>query len=56
MDEKEKEFQEWLAELIDDFTDWDVESYEEAGMLTRNAGLVITDDEGISYAVTIVRY
>lgn len=32
-----------------------VETFEEVGMLTRDAGLVVTMDDGAKYQVTIVR-
>ena len=29
--------------------------YDEAGVLTRNAGLVVTMDDGAAYQITVVR-
>ncbi len=56
----EAEFQEWLQEAIEDFTSPlddspRVKSFSSAGVLTRNAGLVVRFSDGTEFQVTIVQ-
>ena len=46
-----------LLELIEEDEDFDgtVNTYSDSGVLTRDAGLVVRDDEGNEFQVTIVR-
>lgn len=59
MNENELEFASALTEIM--FTDEasefidDVRTFEDAGLLTSNAGLVIRDAEGREFQVTIVQ-
>ena len=46
------------CELVESFDPDGVQgvaTYEEAGVLTRNRGLVVTMDDGTEYQVTVVR-
>ena len=60
----EEQMQEWLAETIDmrnSDEDYDlventrILSFEEAGLLTRNKGLVLRTPEGDEFQITIVK-
>lgn len=56
----EHEMQEWLAESIDmktsdEDTSLEMSSFEEAGIMTTNTGLVIRTPEGDEFQVTIVK-
>ena len=48
------DIKELLRELLES-EGLEVETYEEAGMLTRNDGLVIKAEDGSEYQVTIVQ-
>jgi hypothetical protein len=60
----EQEMQEWLAETIDmrnSDEDFDlventrILTFEEAGLLTRNKGLVLRTPDGDEFQITIVK-
>lgn len=48
------DIKELLRELLEN-EGLEVETYEEAGLLTRNDGLVIKAEDGSEYQVTIVQ-
>ena len=51
-----EELADHLAELLADTDEIRrVRSYAEVGMLTRDAGLVVTLDDGAEYQITIVK-
>lgn len=43
-----------IRELLED-EGFEVRTYEEAGLLTRNEGLVIKTEDGDEYQITIVK-
>lgn len=45
---------ELIRELLED-EGFEVETYEEAGLLTRDEGLVIKTEDGDEYQITIVK-
>ena len=56
----EEEMQNWLREAIENHSEGNetfaaVRSYEEAGVLTNNAGLVLRMPDGREFQLTIVR-
>jgi hypothetical protein len=52
----ETEFQEELSEILWDYSDnFDISTYYEVGMLTRNKGLIIKLENGEEFEITIVR-
>ena len=56
----EREFRDWLANAIDSHAseedvDATTESYRDAGILTRNKGLVVRTEDGSKFQVTVVR-
>lgn len=48
---------EWVAEIIEESEDFAgiVDSFEDKGIMSNNAGLVITDSDGNEFQITIVR-
>ena len=49
------EIERWLQEMIaaDEDMEFDVESFEDGGVITSNRGLTITDATGRSWKITI---
>ena len=49
------EIERWLQEMIaaDEDMEFDVESFEDGGVITSNRGLTITDATGRSWQITI---
>ena len=49
------EIERWLQEMIaaDEDMEFDVESFEDGGVITSNRGLIITDATGRSWKITI---
>ena len=43
------------AEAVEEFADADVRSYEDAGVLTRDQGMVVRLASGAEFQITIVR-
>lgn len=55
MSEEEKQIQSKMMEMIEEFTEWDVETYEDSGVLTYNAGLEVSTEDGHGFQITIVQ-
>ena len=52
----ETEWQEELRDILWEYNDnFDISTYEEVGMLTRNKGLVVKLESGEEFEITIVQ-
>lgn len=51
----EQEMEAFLTDAISCYTDSEVLTFEEAGLLTRNRGLVVRTPDGSEFQLTIVK-